>query len=249
MPAGVGSAGKETESVHEVSQEELVKRDTLPGATCGGAGGFLEEDLAMGSVCLMDLRAVVVFAYLAHVVAALAAEVFLVRFFLALDGCECAALAGGVLGRRKTFELRRQVIEVDHDSSFACHFQPCMSPIDRHRFVSDALHGRCTSYAALGGTNPCRVVHINSCGTRAHGISRLNRGREDLGGMKTFEYEYLELAPLQQASGSLHDEAWAGRVVSPSLRISQEVEIESGCEVTVCYLPSLDFWYFLTWIC
>ena len=50
-----------------------------------------------------------------------------------------------------------------------------------------------------------------------------------------------ELAPLQQASGSLHDEAWAGRVGSSSLGICQEVEIETGCVVTVSYLPSPDF--------
>ena len=45
--------------------------------------------------------------------------------------------------------------------SFVCHFQPCMSPIDRVRFVSDVFHGRCTSHAALGGTNSGGVVHDN----------------------------------------------------------------------------------------
>ena len=47
--------------------------------------------------------------------------------------------------------------------------------------------------------------------------------------------------PSQQASGSLHDEAWAGRVGCLSLTISQEVEIETVCVVTVSYLPSPDF--------
>ena len=46
-----------------------------------------------------------------------------------------------------------------------------------------------------------------------------------------------ELASFQQASGSTHDEAWAGRVQSFSLRISQEVDIETACAVTVSYLP------------
>ena len=50
-----------------------------------------------------------------------------------------------------------------------------------------------------------------------------------------------ESAPLQQASERLHEEAWAGRVQSSSLRISQEVEIVRGCAVTVSYLPSPHF--------
>ena len=44
-----------------------------------------------------------------------------------------------------------------------------------------------------------------------------------------------------QASGSLHGEAWAGRVGCLSLTISQEVEIETECVVTVSYLPFFDF--------
>ena len=39
----------------------------------------------------------------------------------------------------------------------------------------------------------------------------------------------------------MHDQAWAGRVQRSSLRISQEVEIETGCVVTVSYLPSPFF--------
>ena len=46
---------------------------------------------------------------------------------------------------------------------------------------------------------------------------------------------------LQQASESLHEEAWVGRVNSSNLRISQEVEIKKGCVVTVSHLPTPDF--------
>ena len=42
---------------------------------------------------------------------------------------------------------------------------------------------------------------------------------------------------FQQASESVHDEARVGRVPSSSLKISQEVEIETGCVVSVSYLP------------
>ena len=65
--------------------------------------------------------------------------------------------------------LGRQV-DVDADV-FSSSFQTCMSPIDRHRLVSDVVHGRCTSLA-LVGTNSCGdgdgnsfgTVHDNSCG-------------------------------------------------------------------------------------
>ena len=86
LTAGVGSAGKETESVYKVSQEELVKRDTPPGASCSAAGGFgvpapRRWCVRCGGVC-----------------------------FPGVPGfrrcCVCAAPAGGVLGRRKTLESR-----------------------------------------------------------------------------------------------------------------------------------------------
>ena len=48
----------------------------------------------------------------------------------------------------------------------------------------------------------------------------------------------MEHAPLQQASGKLHEEARAGRKEILSLKISQEVEIVPGCAVTMSYLPS-----------
>ena len=60
-----------------------------------------------------------------------------------------------------------------------------------------------------------------------------------------------ENSPLQQASESLHDEAWVGRVVGSSLLISQEVEISEGCVVTVSRLPTPDFCFLSTrlWKC
>ena len=145
---------------------------------------------------------------------------------------------------------------------FASCFQPCMSPTDRHCLVSVVLYGRCTSVAPVG-TNSCGVghgsshgaVHDNSCvmlhgnssGTIAYGNSRVERGHGDHRGTKpssmstwgkAWRPAVWELASFQQASGSVHDEAWAGRVQSSSLWISQEVEIETGCVVTVTYLPS-----------
>ena len=50
-----------------------------------------------------------------------------------------------------------------------------------------------------------------------------------------------ENPPLQQASESLHEEAWVGRVDSSNLKISQEVEIDKECVVTVSHLPTPDF--------
>ena len=50
----------------------------------------------------------------------------------------------------------------DVDSFSAC-FVPCMSPIDRHRLLSDVLDGRCTLHARLS-TNSCGSgrVHMQS---------------------------------------------------------------------------------------
>ena len=88
-------------------------------------------------------------------------------------------------------------------------------------------------------------MHANSGG--AHVIRVVLKFVEE----QSLEYEYFwctdrrltarDLSSSQQASGGLHDEAWAGRVGSSSLGISQEVEIETGCVVTVSYLPSPDF--------
>ena len=80
--------------------------------------------------------------------------------------CDCAAPPIGVVGRCKARGSRRQVIDGVHDSSFACHFQPCMSPIDRHCFVSDALHRRCTAHAAPGArihAGLYMAIHVGLC--------------------------------------------------------------------------------------
>ena len=148
------------------------------------------------------------------------------------------------------------------DSDFASLFQPCMSPIDRHRHVSDVFDGRCTLHARLstnscvtghgnsqhvGHDNSCMGIHANSRGAIAHGNSRVERGREVSGETKTLSTSTLsrvwrpavgENFPLQQASESLHEEAWVGRVHSSNLRISQDVEIKKGCVVTVSHLPT-----------
>ena len=92
-------------------------------------------------------------------------------------------------------------------------------------------------------------IHANSRGAIAHGNSRVERGREVSGETKTLSTSTLsrvwrpavgENFPLQQASESLHEEAWVGRVNS-NLRISQDVEIKKGCVVTVSHLPTPDF--------
>ena len=112
----------------------------------------------------------------------------------------------------------------------ACH------QIDRHRLVSDVLDGRCTLHARLSTnscgfghgnshhvehTNSCMGIHANSGGANAHGNSRVERGREVSGKTKTSGTSTLsrvwrpavgENFPLQQASESLHEEAWVGRV-------------------------------------
>ena len=68
-------------------------------------------------------------------------------------------------------------------------------------------------------------------GANAHGNSRMERGREFSGGTRTSSTSTLsrvwrpavgENLPLQQASESLHEEAWVGRVNSSNLKISQE---------------------------
>ena len=131
--------------------------------------------------------------------------------------------------------------------------------------MSDVLDGRCTLHARLS-TNSCGIghgnshhvehtksrmgIHANSGGANAHGNSRVERGREVSGETKTLSTSTLsrvwrpvdeENFPLQQASESLHEEAWVGRVNSSNLRISQDVEINEGCVVTVSHLPTPDF--------
>ena len=80
---------------------------------------------------------------------------------------------------------------------FSSCFQPCWSPIDRHRLVSDVIHASCTSVAPVctkscgdGHGNSfgivhgrsCIWVHANSSGTNACGNSRMERGHDDRGG-------------------------------------------------------------------
>ena len=102
----------------------------------------------------------------------------------------------------------------------------------------------------VGHTNSCMGIHANSGGASAHGNSRVERRREVSGETKTLSTSTLstvwrpavgENLPLQQASESLHEEAWVGRVNSSNLKISQEVEINKVCVVTVSHLPTPDF--------
>ena len=122
------------------------------------------------------------------------------------------------------------------DSDFSSLFQPCMSPIDRHRRVSDVIDGRGTLHARLstnscvmghgnshhvGYSNSCMGIHANSGGASADGNSRVERGRGVSGETKTLSTSTLSGSwrpavganlPLQQAAESLHEEAWVGRV-------------------------------------
>ena len=121
--------------------------------------------------------------------------------------------------------------------------------------VARLLHQLAQILAGLGMAihvhdNSCVMLHGNSSGTIAYGNSRVERGHEDQRGRKpssmsiegtAWRLAVKELASVQQASGSMHDKAQAGRVQSSSLRISQEVDSETGCVVTVSHLPSPDF--------
>ena len=80
-------------------------------------------------------------------------------------------------------------VDSESDSSFVRHSQPCMSPDDPDRFVTDMFHWRCTSHAALGGTNSCGVVHHNSCGASARGNSLANRDQGVVGGDKSLGHK------------------------------------------------------------
>ena len=75
------------------------------------------------------------------------------------------------------------------------------------------------------------MLHGISSGTIAYGNSRVERGHEDHRGTKpsslntwstAWRPAVREFASFQQASGSVHDEAWAARVQSSSLRISKQ---------------------------
>ena len=97
---------------------------------------------------------------------------------------------------------------------------------------------------SLHGLHDARCVE-NSQNSVGEGVAR-RRGFCELGGTKTsrtstrgqFSRPVVEeLAPVQQASGSMHEEAWAGCNECLSLKISQEVEIVPVCAVTMSYLP------------
>ena len=66
-------------------------------------------------------------------------------FALPAGSCLCRVRAARAVGGQ-----RSQLVE-ESDSFSAC-FQTCMSPIDRHRLVSDIFDGRCTLHAH-GSTN------------------------------------------------------------------------------------------------
>ena len=86
------------------------------------------------------------------------------------------------------------------------------------------------------------VVHKNSCNSHA---AEVRGGTKPMSSASTLcmgkRPSVKELASSQQVSGRLHGEAWACRVGSLSLSISQEVEIQPGCAVTVSCLPSPFF--------
>ena len=93
----------------------------------------------------------------------------------------------------------------------------------------------------------CMLIHLGLCNVNSGGAVVYRNSAEVPGGTKPLSSRSRctgwrpavgELASFQQASGELHDEAWAGRVQSSSLRFSQEVQIGSWCAVTV---PSFSF--------
>ena len=192
----------------EVTQEELVKRDTPPGASCRSCGGLVGAEAHSRQRCVCcspGLR------YSAGVSRRQpGADPAGCDRDAASPGnganrfCRARALsaAGGVSGARRrdcdaaspggsgadlclhrdldafavgaaflrcappaVARLRGQR-EVEAagsvvDSDFASLFQPCMSPIDRHRHVSDVFDGRCTLHARLS-TNSCVMGYGNS---------------------------------------------------------------------------------------
>ena len=109
---------------------------------------------------------------------------------------DCASAVGANLRLRRDYAAPAggcNQVDVEFDW-FSSSFQPCMSPIDRHRFVSDVLHGRCASVAPVGTNscgvghgnasgvvhdNSCVVVHASSSGTYTYGNSRVKRGHGD----------------------------------------------------------------------
>ena len=295
----------------EVTQEELVKRDTPPGASCRLCGGLVGAEVQSRQRCVCGTSPGL------RPFSGYSAGVSRRQPGADPAGCDRDAAspvphgagrfrraralfaAGGVSGARRRRDcdaaspggsganlclrrdldalavgaapLRRAPPAVARlrgqreaeaagrvvDSEFSSLFQPCMSPIDRHRLVSDVTDGRRTLHARLstnscvmghgnshhvGHTNSCMGIHANSGGASAHGNSRVERGREVSGETKTLSTRTLsrvwrlavgENILLQQASESLPEVSWVGRFNSSNLKISQEVEINKGCVVTV----------------
>ena len=308
------ASGVENVFKDEVTQEELVKRDTPPGASCRSCGGLFGAEVHSRQPCVCGpspglrpfsgcsagvsrrqpganpagcdrdaaslgdganrfrraraFSAAGGFSGARRDVASpggsgtnLCLRRDLDALAVGAAPLRCAPPAVARLRGQREAEAAGSVV----DSDFSSLFQPCMSPIDRHRRVSDVIDGRCTLHARLS-TNPCvmghgdshHVGHDNSCmrihaksrGSSAHWNSRVERGREVSGETKTLSTSILsrvwrpavgENLPLQQASESLHEEALVGRVNSSNLRISQEMEIKKGCVVTVSHLPTPAF--------
>ena len=299
------ASGVENILVDEVTKEELVKRDTPPGASCRWCSGLVGAEVQSRQRCVCGLSPGLrpVSGYSARVcrrqpganpagcdrgaaslVPGGANRFRRVRAFAAAGGVSgarrlrhdrdvaspcgfgsnlclrrdpdaravgaaplrCAPPAVARLRGQREVEAAGSCLDVV-DSDFSSLFQPCMSPIDRHRLVPDVVDGRCTLHARLstnscgighgnshcvGHINSCMGIHANSGGANAHGNSRMERGCEVSRETKTSSMSTLsrvwrpavgEISPLQQASESLHEEAWVGRVNSSNLKISQAV--------------------------
>ena len=310
------ASGVENVFKDEVTQEELVKRGTPPGASCRSFGGLVGAEVQSRQRCDCGSPGLRPFSgYSAGVSRRQpganpagcdrdaaspgngANRFRRARAFSAAGGVsgarrrDCDAASPGGSGANLCLRRDPDALAVGAaplrcappavarlrgqreaeaaggvvDSDFSSLFQPCMSPIDRHRRVSDVIDGRCTLHGRLstnscvmehgnshhvGYTNSCMGIRANSGGANAHENSRVERGREVSGETKSLSTSTLsrvwrpavgEILPLQQASESLHEEAWVGRVSSSNLKISQEVEINKGCVVTVSHLPTPNF--------
>ena len=202
-----------------VTQEELVKRDTPPGAMREGGvhccSSALERanvaDRAGASPGDCPLQGCPRFlGFLPHVVS----DNFSKLGKLLEAGrppplCPPVRTAGVQPAQRAGAEAKAAgcCLHFGDVDSFSACFLPCRSPIDHHRLVSDVLDGRCTLHARLS-TNSCvigawefttygtRLIHVWGCmlihgGAIAHGNSRMERGREVSGETKTLSTSTL----------------------------------------------------------
>ena len=179
----------------EVTQEELVKRDTPCGASCRLCGGLVGAELQSRQRCACGSPGLRPFSgYSAGVSrrqpganpagcdrdaaspGGSGANLCLRRdpdaLAVGAAPLRCAPPAVARLRGQREAEAASGVV----DSDFSSLFQPCMSPIDRHRLVSDVIDGRCTLHARLstiscvmghgnshhvGCTNSCMGIHAN----------------------------------------------------------------------------------------